>query len=68
MKFTYYLERIADVEIWPIVSLTIFFIFFVCLLGWVLRADKGYIAHMAGLPTTDGTVDETRSGKEASHE
>ncbi|SDJ75727.1 hypothetical protein SAMN05421823_10128 [Catalinimonas alkaloidigena] len=67
MKFTYYLERVADVEIWPIVSLTIFFIFFVCLLIWVLRADQGYIAHMADLPVADGNQ-EVVPGKEVRHE
>ena len=56
MKFTPYLERIHDVQVWPVVSFVIFFIFFCCLLLYVWRVDKGFVDHMAGLPGADGTV------------
>ncbi|MGB3619578.1 MAG: cbb3-type cytochrome c oxidase subunit 3 [Catalinimonas sp.] len=55
MKFTYYLERIHDVQIWPVVSFSIFFLFFCCLLFYVWRVDKGFVDHMAALPGADGT-------------
>lgn len=48
--FKYYFERIQGIEIWPIISLTIFFIFFLCLIWWVVKADKVYIKKMKDLP------------------
>lgn len=51
--FKHYFEQIHHVEIWPIISLTIFFIFFLCLVFWVIRADKGYINRMKQLPMED---------------
>ncbi|MEO9802166.1 MAG: cytochrome C oxidase Cbb3 [Reichenbachiella sp.] len=51
--FKYYFEQVNGVEIWPIISLSIFFIFFVGLLWWVYRGvDKSYIDEMKNLPIT----------------
>lgn len=61
MKFTYYLERIHDVQVWPVVSFTIFFVFFCCLLFYVWRVDPGFVAHMAALPGADGTPTDEES-------
>lgn len=44
------LQGIQNVHIWPIISLSIFFIFFLLLLWWVFSADKGYINEMKNLP------------------
>ena len=44
------LEAIAGINIYPIISLTIFFVFFSIMLIWVIRADKKYINNMAGMP------------------
>jgi cytochrome c oxidase cbb3-type subunit 4 len=44
------LQNITNIEIWPIVSFVIFFVFFLCLLWWVFTVDKKFIAHMASLP------------------
>lgn len=56
--FKHYFELIHQVEIWPIISLSIFFAFFIGLLIWVIRADKDYIKSMSELPIDDGS--ETR--------
>lgn len=48
------LQSIEHVAIWPIISFAIFFIFFICLLWWVLTADKNYITQMKQLPLEDG--------------
>ncbi len=48
--FKHYFEQIHNVEIWPIISLSIFFIFFVGLIIWVWRADNGYINTMKNMP------------------
>lgn len=44
------LSAIENIEIYPIISLLIFVLFFVGMAWWVFRADKGYIHHMESLP------------------
>jgi cytochrome c oxidase cbb3-type subunit 4 len=51
------LQQIDSVEIWPIISLSIFFFFFLTLLGWALTAEKAYIQRMKQLP-----FDEAKAG------
>jgi cytochrome c oxidase cbb3-type subunit 3 len=41
------------VEVWPIISLSIFFIFFVGLIIYVVRMKKDYIEEMADMPLSD---------------
>jgi cytochrome c oxidase cbb3-type subunit IV len=53
--FKHYFERIQDIAIWPIISLIIFFVFFVGLLIWVARIRKTYISAVEQLPMHDGT-------------
>ena len=47
------LQNIDNIEIWPIISFVIFFLFFLCLLWWVFTADKKFIQDMANMPLTD---------------
>jgi len=56
MKFRNYLETIAGVGIYPLISLIIFFVFFVGLLIYVMRLDKKSLDHMRGIPLNDGIV------------
>lgn len=51
--FKHYFEQIQGIEIWPIISLIIFFTFFVGLICWVIKVDKGYIKEMENLPMTN---------------
>lgn len=44
------LESIDGVAIYPIISLLIFFIFFVALFWWVITAKKQYINEISALP------------------
>lgn len=53
MKFINYLTSIAGVEIFPLISLLIFFLFFFALSIYMFRADKNYIAYMSELPITE---------------
>jgi hypothetical protein len=48
--FENYLSSIEGVGIYPIISLLIFFIFFVALAIWAIRADKNYLKKMQDLP------------------
>ena len=51
MKFAkQYLETIEGIEIYPIISLTIFFTFFALLIWWVVTAKKDYIDEVKDLP------------------
>jgi len=51
--FKHYFELIENVSIWPIVSLTIFFGFFLLLILWLFKVDKNYIQKMKNLPFDD---------------
>ena len=44
------LQSIEGVEIYPLISLLVFVIFFVVILVWMLRIDKNYIKEMEQLP------------------
>jgi len=44
------MEQIAGVEIFPIISLLLFFVFFIIVGYMVLTADKKYIEEMKNLP------------------
>ena len=48
--FKHYFERIQNVELWPIISLVIFFLFFLALTLWAFRVDKRYINKMKKMP------------------
>ena len=50
------LQSIENIQVWPVISFVIFFLFFLCLLWWVFTADRTYIERMKSLP-----VDETDS-------
>ncbi|WP_408041696.1 CcoQ/FixQ family Cbb3-type cytochrome c oxidase assembly chaperone [Tenacibaculum amylolyticum] len=45
-----HLESITGIEIYPIISLSIFFTFFVLLFWWVFTAKKAYIKEVSNLP------------------
>lgn len=54
------LENIDGVEVYPMVSLLIFFIFFVALFVWVFTAKKAHIAEVSNIPLEDDTVTENK--------
>ena len=45
-----YMDSISGIEIYPIISLLIFFTFFVILFLWVFTAKKDYIEKVSNLP------------------
>lgn len=45
-----HMDSIAGIEIYPIISLLIFFVFFVALFYWVVTAKKDYIKTVSNLP------------------
>ncbi|PKH50716.1 CcoQ/FixQ family Cbb3-type cytochrome c oxidase assembly chaperone [Tenacibaculum sp. Bg11-29] len=48
-----HMESIAGIEIYPLISLTIFFTFFMVLFWWVFTAKKEYISRVSNLPLND---------------
>ena len=50
------LENIDGVEIYPIISLLIFFIFFTVLFWWVFTAKKSHIKTVSNIPLEDATI------------
>jgi hypothetical protein len=57
MKFINYLESISGVGIFPMISLTIFFTFFVLLTIWVFKVNKERINQMKNIPLDKSTTD-----------
>jgi len=55
------LQSIDNIEIWPVISFVIFFIFFLSLLLWVFTADKKNIDRMKMLPMEDSTPEQEKS-------
>lgn len=45
-----YLANIKGVAIYPLISLSIFFVFFIVLFLWVWRAKKTYIEKVRNIP------------------
>lgn len=50
------LQGIENIAIWPVVSFVIFFLFFICLIWWVVVMDKKYVNTMKGLPMDDASL------------
>ena len=66
--FKHYFEQVHNVAIWPIISLSIFFVFFVGLILYVWRIRKDHVKHMEGLPLKDdspGELGELINGHDA---
>lgn len=45
-----HMESITGIEIYPLISLLIFFTFFVILFWWVITAKKEYITKVSNIP------------------
>lgn len=50
MKVKHYLETITGIEIFPLISLVIFTVFFTAILWYVLSMDKERIKEVSQLP------------------
>lgn len=45
-----HMESITGIEVYPLISLLIFFTFFVILFWWVITAKKEYITKVSNIP------------------
>ena len=57
--FKHYFEQIHNIEIWPIISLIIFFVFFTFTMIWIFFLDKKYVEKMKRLPFDEADKIET---------
>ena len=58
MKFINYLTSIAGIEIFPMISLLIFFAFFVVLGMYVVKVDKTKLKYLEALPIEKDNKEE----------
>jgi len=63
MKFINYLESISGIEVFPMISLLIFFSFFILLAIKVTIMDKKYINDMVKLPLDGNDVKLNKDSK-----
>ncbi|MBD0258638.1 MAG: cytochrome C oxidase Cbb3 [Cytophagales bacterium] len=57
--FKHYFEQVEGIATMPLISLVIFFTFFVGLTVWVIRANKHYLGEMEALPLEDNTIKDS---------
>jgi len=55
------MQTIENVEVWPIISLILFFVFFLGVLVYIIRIDNKFIKKMKEMPLDDGTVNHSVS-------
>jgi cbb3-type cytochrome oxidase subunit 3 len=53
------MDTISGIEIYPIISLLIFFLFFVGLYFWVFTYKKDKIIEMSNIPFSDQEINDT---------
>ena len=51
--FKHYFEQIQNIEIWPIISLILFFVFFTFTMIWIFFLDEKHVEKMKRLPLDD---------------
>ncbi|MFO7447863.1 MAG: cbb3-type cytochrome c oxidase subunit 3 [Ignavibacteriaceae bacterium] len=57
------LESIDGVGIYPVITLIIFFLFFVIMIVWLIKADKNYLKRMAQLPLDHNDSNKNYTGE-----
>ncbi len=56
-----YAESISGIDIYPIISLSIFLIFFIVLLVYVFKMDKQRVAEISSLPLDNEAPDQSKN-------
>lgn len=64
MKFIHYLKSIADVDIYPMISLLVFVLFFVAVLLYVIYMDRAHVERVSRIPLDESTPDHMGSAYE----
>jgi cbb3-type cytochrome oxidase subunit 3 len=53
MKFINYIEKIGGIDIYGMISLSIFGLFFLVMLTWVFKTDKKKLEEISRIPLDD---------------
>jgi cbb3-type cytochrome oxidase subunit 3 len=65
LKFIkHHMTSISGIEIFPVISFLIFFLFFIGLIYWVMKMDKKSIDQVANLPFADEVRSDNNKTKE----
>lgn len=51
-----YAEKLQDVQVYPLISLVIFLLFFIALLWYVKKMDKQVVKEISDIPLNAGEV------------
>lgn len=58
LKFIkHHMETIAGIEVYPVISFLIFFIFFLALTIYVIKVDKKVFKDISNIPLNDNETD-----------
>ncbi len=55
------METTAGIEIYPLISFIIFFVFFIGLTIYVIKADKKVIQNIANIPFNDNPEEDEKA-------
>lgn len=62
LKFIkHHMTEIDGIEIYPIISLIIFFLFFTALTWWVVTSKKDYLDKVSQIPFENDMIDNTKN-------
>ncbi|WP_420578241.1 CcoQ/FixQ family Cbb3-type cytochrome c oxidase assembly chaperone [Ekhidna sp.] len=62
LKFIkHHMETIAGIEIYPVISFVIFFVFFIALTVYVLKVDKKLFNDISNIPLNENETDHEQS-------
>ncbi len=61
MKFINYLTSITGIGIFPLISLLVFFVFFVLLGFYIMKADKVRLNYLAAMPVEKNEKDQNKT-------
>jgi cbb3-type cytochrome oxidase subunit 3 len=54
LKFIkHHLDTISGIELYPMLSFVVFFLFFITMLLWLVKVSRRHIDHMSALPLGD---------------
>ena len=62
LKFIkHHMESIAGIEVYPIISFVIFFVFFIALTIYVLKVDKQVFSDISNIPLDSNETDHEQA-------
>lgn len=64
--FKHYFEQVSGVDIWPLISLAVFFIFFIGMIIWIIRANKDEMKDISEMPLHDNIIEKRAIKNQAS--